>query len=332
MIDIEASVLIGLTLAPLVSALTALALLAALLRYRSAPLDRPNARSLHSAPIPRVGGLAVMPAIAAGWSLIPTAVPWIVWLPAAGLFFVSLLDDVRNLPVGARLSTHLGAASCVAAFWVLPHAGWIGMLAATLAIAWVTNLYNFMDGSDGLAGGMALFGFGGYAIIAWMGNDYSLAFACLCVCAASAVFLWFNFHPARIFLGDAGSIPIGFLAAALGAQGWAAGTWPAWIPLLLFSPFIADATITLGRRAMRGERVWEAHRQHYYQRLVRCGWGHRTTALMEYMLMACCVLLGAMGMYQPAHAQTLLLVGTAVLYWILMTLIDRAWRKQSESE
>ena len=114
------------------------------------------------------------------------------------------------------------------------------------------------------------------------------AFVNLCIAASAAAFLIANFHPARIFLGDAGSVPLGFLAAALGILGWEGGDWAWWFPLLVFSPFIADASATLARRLYTRERVWRPHRDHYYQRLVRLGWGHRRTALAEYVLMLAC--------------------------------------------
>jgi UDP-N-acetylmuramyl pentapeptide phosphotransferase/UDP-N-acetylglucosamine-1-phosphate transferase len=98
---------------------------------------------------------------------------------------------------------------------------------------------------------------------------------CAGVAAAAAGFLCFNFHPARIFMGDVGSVPLGFTAGALGLVGWRSGAWPLWFPLLVFAPFILDATVTLLRRALRGEKVWQAHRSHYYQRMVQMGLGHR---------------------------------------------------------
>jgi len=161
----------------------------------------------------------------------------------------------------------------------------VEMALLILAVGWITNLYNFMDGSDGLAGGMSVIGFGAYALAA---GASPLATVSLCIAAAAGAFLVFNFHPARIFLGDVGSIPLGFLAGALGLVGWRGDAWPLWFPLLVFAPFIADATVTLARRAARGERVWQAHREHYYQRLVRSRLGHRGTAALAYVAMGLC--------------------------------------------
>jgi UDP-N-acetylmuramyl pentapeptide phosphotransferase/UDP-N-acetylglucosamine-1-phosphate transferase len=205
-------------------------------------------------------------------------------------------------------------------YGVLPAA------AATLAIAWMANLYNFMDGSDGLAGGMALFGFAAYGAAAWSAGSIEFALVNFSIAAAAAAFLVFNFHPARIFLGDAGAVPLGFLAAALGLIGWLQHDWTWWFPALVFAPFIADASVTLARRLLKREKVWEAHREHYYQKLVRLGWGHRRTALAEYALMVAGGVLALVGLMLPEALQAVLLAGAAGAYLLIMVSIDRAWR------
>ena len=144
--------------------------------------------------------------------------------------------------------------------------------------------------------------------------------------AAAAGFLLHNFHPARIFLGDTGSVPLGFLAAAFGIIGWLQHDWTWWFPLLVFSPFIVDASVTLARRLLSGARVWEAHRDHYYQRLVQLGLGHRGTALAEYTLMTVCGLVALWAMTLAPDAQSLVLAGAGILYAAAILLIERAWR------
>jgi hypothetical protein len=101
-------------------------------------------------------------------------------------------------------------------------------------------------------------------------------------------FLVHNFPPARIFMGDAGSITVGFLGGSLMLLGVRDGMFDFWVPIILFSPFILDATVTLLRRALRFEKLWEAHREHYYQRVVLSGWSHRRTVLAEYAIMVLC--------------------------------------------
>jgi len=136
-----------------------------------------------------------------------------------------------------------------------------------------------------------------------------------------------NHHPARIFLGDVGSIPLGFLAAALGLAGWRNDLWPLWFPVLVFGPFIADATITLVKRAIRGERVWQAHRSHYYQRMVLMGLGHRRTAWVGYALMAACAAAALLGRNQAPWLQALAFFGGSALLAVLAVWVDVRWAR-----
>jgi UDP-N-acetylmuramyl pentapeptide phosphotransferase/UDP-N-acetylglucosamine-1-phosphate transferase len=242
------------------------------------------------------------------------------------VFAISLLDDIRGVAVLPRLAVHLAAAGAAAAGMLLEERGVVATLIAIPAIAWMANLYNFMDGSDGLAGGMTLIGFSAYGVASLAAGDVGLAAANFSIATAAAAFLAFNLHPARVFLGDAGSVPIGFTAAALGLAGWVNGHWAAWFPILVFSPFIADATLTLARRLLRRERVWEAHRDHYYQRLVRMGWGHRKTAWAEYVLMAACAAAALAGLRQPEQVQIAILVTAAAAYFLLAAAVERAWK------
>ncbi len=285
------------------------------------PMDRPNPRSLHQSRVPRAGGLAIL--IGATLALLSAGeVLWVLWLPALGLAVISWLDDRRGLPVQVRLAAQLVAAAVfltvveqgVDAIWLL----------ALPAMIWMTNLYNFMDGSDGLAGGMTLFGFAFYGLAAAMAGNPGFALSSFVLAAAAAAFLRYNFAPARVFMGDVGSVPLGFLAAGLGYLGWRQGVWPAWFPFLVFSPFIVDASVTLLRRLLSGEKVWQAHKSHYYQRLVQMGWGHRRTALAEYGLMTLCGVSALIGL---GGGQPWILGAVWVgLYLFVLVKIDRAWR------
>jgi UDP-N-acetylmuramyl pentapeptide phosphotransferase/UDP-N-acetylglucosamine-1-phosphate transferase len=149
------------------------------------------------------------------------------------------------------------------------------------------------------------------------------------IASAALAFLFFNFHPARIFMGDAGSVPLGFLLGSIGLYGWQRSLWPLWFPLLVFSPFVVDATVTLSKRLLLGEKVWQAHRSHYYQRLVRMGFGHRNTALMEYCLMFIVGMSALFLLGQPLYAQALGLIFWALIYCLLALLIDRLWSIRS---
>ena len=288
------------------------------------PMDHPNDRSLHVHPTPRIGGLGIMTGLAICILLLRPEGIFLLTLAALGLCALSLLDDLRGLSVRLRFAGHAVAAGV--ALYVLPDLpGWSWWLLLPVLV-WMTNLYNFMDGSDGLAGGMALFGFASYGIAAWLGGAESFAFLAWIIAAAAAGFLLFNFPPARVFMGDAGSIPLGYLAAALGLAGWSTGLWPIVFPVLVFSPFIVDASLTLLRRLLRGEKIWQAHRSHYYQRLVRMGWSHRRLALAEYGLMA---LAGVSGLLLVRHPdwQSALVLFWATFYFVLAVVIDHRWKE-----
>ena len=286
-------------------------------------LDHPNERSLHERPVPRTGGLAILAGVAA---LLPATPPalWLLLLLAFVLAAISLLDDLRGLPTLARLAAHALAAA-VLVWQVAGPIHPLALLLLVLGLTWIVNLYNFMDGSDGLAGGMALIGFGSYALAAHSAGGGALAALCLALAGAAGAFLVHNFPPARIFLGDVGSIPLGFLAGALGVMGWREGFWPLWFPVLVFGPFIGDATLTLLRRLARRERVWQAHREHYYQRLVRMGFGHRGTALIAYAVMAACGAAALFARTQPLIIQVLAFLAAAAGLAVIAAWVDMRW-------
>lgn len=291
-------------------------------------LDQPNHRSLHTQPIPRLGGLAVMAGSMVGWMVGHGSMEMALAVLTLLLGIVSFLDDVMGISVRWRFLAHFLVTSAFVWMFV-PHAyGWWAMLVLMFLIVWMTNLFNFMDGSDGLAGGMSFFGFGSYCLVAWMQGDLSVAAMSGSIAAASLAFLRFNFHPARIFMGDAGSIPLGFLSAALGVIGWQSGLWPIWFPVAVFSPFIVDATVTLLKRLLRGEKVWEAHREHYYQRLVQLGWGHRRTAIAEYALMLVVCGTAILAIRLPLKVQAAFCLGSGLAYFLLIKQIDKQWAAQ----
>lgn len=290
---------------------------------RAIALDRPNERSLHVRPTPRLGGVGLLIGACAGWIAGANPVAVIVAFPLFLLVAVSLTDDLVGLTALARLIVQIAAALVLLALGP-PAPAWLWP-PLVVTIVWSSNLFNFMDGSDGLAGGMAALGFATYAVVAGMAGDAAMATAAAALAAAAAGFLVWNFHPARIFMGDVGSVPMGFLAAALGTLGVLRGSWGAWLPFLVFSPFLVDATVTLGRRLRRGEKVWQAHRTHYYQRVIQMGAGHRATALGAYAIMALAGLSAVAGHGRATWVIALIGAAWAGAYLALARRIDAAW-------
>ncbi|AOK46260.1 glycosyl transferase [Burkholderia sp. MSMB617WGS] len=289
--------------------------------------DVPNDRSMHTRPTPRMGGWGIVPV---GAVAIGTAAPHLWGIVASMLFLaaVSHVDDRRGLPARVRFVAHL-AASIAAVVLYSGGLAWFWLPIFVFALAWLINLYNFMDGADGLAGGMAVFGFGSYALAALAGPHASvgLGWACAAVAGAAAGFLLLNFHPAKLFLGDAGSISLGFLAGALGFWGWRHGVWPLWFPVAVFAPFIADASVTLLRRLLRGEKFWEAHREHYYQRMVRLGVGHALTALCWYAIMLIGAVVSLSVLARSDAVQWVAIAIWGLMLFLIGVAIDIRWNR-----
>lgn len=254
---------------------------------RRAVLDHPNERSSHSRPTPRGGGVAVIAAVLPAWLVagggddVTTLLVMVVFA-LAGLSF---LDDLRGLPPLPRFSTQIAAVAAGLAafpdtalvFQGLVPLGW-DRLGAALLWLWFVNLFNFMDGIDGITGVETVSIAGGLAAVVVLAGSAldPLWLRSLALAGAALGFLAWNWHPARIFLGDVGSVPLGYLLGWLLLQAAVAGQWAA--ALILPAYYIADASITLTRRVLRGEKVWEAHREHFYQKAVRAGWSHSTVA------------------------------------------------------
>lgn len=296
-------------------------------------LDVPNRRSLHLVPTPRSGGLAILTGIVVGVALYAPAIDSRLastGIALGALFAVSMLDDLRGMPVVLRLVVHFAVAATVLLFGPGPGAyslggeephSIVGWTFGLLFLVWMINLYNFMDGMDGFAAGMAVFGFAAFGCLGWLGASPLFMTLSFIIAGAAGGFLVFNFPPARIFMGDAGSSTLGFLAGAFMLWADSLRLFPFWIGLLIFSPFIVDATATLLRRLLSGERVWEPHKTHYYQRLVQLGWGHRKSTLVEYVVMLLAATGGITATYSSSTFQWLLIGLFAVLYCAAAVII-----------
>lgn len=302
---------------------------ALLLKFKEQlPLDHPNHRSLHRTSIPRTGGIAILSGILIASAMARPEGFAVLLAIAIALGAISFFDDAHGLPVGIRFLAQLSAASAL----ILAHAGIFGgglvFILCILTIVWMTNVYNFMDGSDGLAAGMTVFGFGAYAIGAWSANATGLAFLSVTIAGAGAGFLIFNFHPARIFMGDVGSIPLGFLAGGIGMMGWMDGVWPLGFPAVVFSPFLVDATVTLAVRLLGRQRAWQAHRSHFYQKIILMGFGHQNTALAEYVVMLVCGIGGVFILNSPDRQPAMIAIWVAG-YAILLGIVELLWQRRS---
>lgn len=228
-------------------------------------LDMPNHRSMHMIPVPRTGGWALLMGVLLALLLSPIGLSLPIIIAFTLLLIVSSIDDFHHVSARVRLVVQIIAATLLLS--ALPATlvwWWYPML--LISAVWVINLYNFMDGMDGLAGSMTVVGFSLLGVICAFRGYGELAGVCATVVASTLVFLRYNWPTARIFLGDNGSTLIGLAVVAVSLAGWQQGAFELIIPIVLFSPFWLDASLTLMRRILAGERWWEPHQQHYFQR------------------------------------------------------------------
>lgn len=295
------------------------------LRYlrRRAIYDHPNDRSSHSVPTPRGGGIVVVVLTMAAW-LLPLSgaiePATVAALVAAGILaIVSWVDDVRSLTPLFRLTTQ-AAAVVLAMFWVDDGAlvfqgalpSWLDVAISGILLIWFINLFNFMDGIDGISAaeciaiclGLLLVGLlqGSAGVPPWL--PFALA-------AAMLGFLWWNRPPARVFLGDVGSVPIGFLLGWMLLKAASAGYWAPALILPLY--YLADATITLARRAIRGETIWRAHREHFYQRAVQSGRSHAMVSSAVFLANILLIGLAILSLFAPWPALAIAVIVVALL-------------------
>ena len=338
-------------LAAVVAALTTWLLIAGWLRFgsRSALLDSPHKRqAMHDLPVPRVGGLAMCLScvLVLCGGVFAQAMPLGNTLAAAlgialALTLLSAFDDAKSLPVLPRLLLHLIAAIAavilllqtaaqsieipsVAFRWLMDP---LGMSIVVIGIVWLANLFNFMDGSNGLLGGCAAVGFAALALTAnTAGTVPGLCLTAAAIAGALVGFLPHNLPVARVFMGDAGAVPLGFLAAITGLYGNLKGVWSWWYPFAVFAPLIVDATYTLIKRTLAGKPPWQAHREHCYHRLIRqLGWTHAQVAGLYAGLCLIGAAFVAPAVRSTKNGTTALAIGifTVITYALLLILLEK---------
>lgn len=252
-------------------------------------IDVPNPRSSHHKATPKGGGLAIVITFLAGTIFLSTkfilSQNMLVGILGGGILIalIGWWDDHGHVAVWLRLAVHL-----VVAIWVLGlsggmpsidiggvswNLGWIGYISGVLLLVWFINLYNFMDGIDGLAAVEAIFVAGVSGILLTASGAYTLGWVLWILTAATAGFLFWNWPPARIFMGDVGSGFLGFIFGASMLSTAHQKIIPIWSWLILLGVFLTDATLTLIRRILHGSRWYQAHRRHAYQHAAR-RWSH----------------------------------------------------------
>ena len=313
----------------------------ALLRHQL--LDHPNERSSHTQATPRGAGLGILAALLPAWLALSMLIPppgeagdllrWLIPASALVLAAVSFIDDLRGLSQLIRLFVQAIVVIAVVPFLSGPvFQGLLGPIFDTALTVfvwlWFINLFNFMDGIDGIAAvetigiGIGIYAIGGVFMPIAAGHGQALT-----VAAAVAGFLVWNWHPARIFLGDVGSIPLGFLLGWLLLDLAASGLWQAALILPLY--YLADASLTLIRRLLRGAVIWRAHREHCYQIAVQRGRSHAAVAGAIALTNAALVGLAfiAAAPSRPPILPWLMLAAAAIAVALLMVWMVYGGRK-----
>lgn len=308
-------------------------------------LDHPNHRSSHDVPTPRLGGVGIACVLLGGLAWLALRSPEaghghaLLTLVVLGLVVaaLSLYDDVRSVAPPYRLAAHVVVA--VSLVWTVGTVGtvaggalgrvtltapWAGVLTALWVVSLI-NAFNFVDGIDGMAGAQAAVAALGWVVLGSATGNATLVTAGVLLLAAAAGFLWHNWSPARIFMGDGGSALLGFLLATVP---WVIGGPELWLPsVCLLWPVLLDTGWTLVTRAWHGLPVWESHRMHIYQKLVDAGHSPARVSLAYAAASGCGVVIAWMTLRAEAMA---LLVGAAALVgFVAMTASGLRWRVAS---
>lgn len=299
---------------------------------RRSLLDYPGPRSLHTRPTPRGGGLSIAVAtIAAGallWHI--DLLDLELWLALALggclIALVGWIDDHGHVPAAGRASVHAVAGLLLMHFIGWPRTvdlgfvelsfGWAAPVLYVVSVVWVINLFNFMDGIDGIAATQAALGFGVGSLLLLHGASPGLPLLATTVAGASVGFLVWNWPPAHIFMGDVGSGFLGYVVVFFGFAADRAGAVPLLVWMMLFAVFLTDATVTLARRIIRGGEWYAAHRSHAYQRLVQVGMSHRQVTLASALVTVNVTMLAVLAAQWPALLVPMILLVIVSLLFV----------------
>jgi len=293
--------------------------------------DEPSSRGLHDHVVPRGGGLAIFGCVAIAGvmahllqSSINVDLDLLAIVSLTGIGVMGFLDDRFSLGVGLRLIAGLTLTTLLAVGSIGDHSlvlfgqtfDWsfgVVLLAGTIGLFWLMNLFNFMDGADGVAGVQGLIASGALAI--WFAASGQEFLAVLNVGLAGACFgfLWFNWAPARVFMGDVGSLALGAWFGAMSLIGVSESGLPAEAFLILLGVFVFDATLTLVHRLLKRKRITQAHREHLYQKLILAGWSHGKVAVLIGAMAFVAAVLATLVVWNPEHGLWFFLVALVML-------------------
>ncbi|MCZ2126860.1 MAG: glycosyltransferase family 4 protein [Anaerolineales bacterium] len=297
-------------------------------------LDHPNERSLHSAPTPRGGGIAIVVVViltsgVAAFFVADLARSLTYLVCGLTIAYLGWRDDRQSLSPKIRFAVQ-GVVALASALTMgyfksvtIPlfgqlHLGAVGFVITILWIVGLTNAYNFMDGADGMAGGVALAAALGWMSLAARANQPFVFWVALAVAAGSLGFLFHNWSPAKIFMGDVGSTFLGYTFAVLPLLSASEGGDALMLGTLLMWTFIMDAGLTFIRRAVKRENVFAAHRSHLYQRLVAVGFRHATVSALYILLTLLAAALAYAWSWGRPFAPPLIILGLPLL-WIFLS-------------
>ena len=289
-------------------------------------VDNPNERSSHTKPTPRGGGLAVLLVSLGAWAFSQGDIFnifQVLFITTLFLGIISWIDDVHSLPASIRLLSQFLAVGFI--FWLMPATNlyfhgflpyWLDTLVAVFIWVWFINLFNFMDGIDGISVVEASsIGLGIFILTALGAIQLTNGFLGLVIAASTTGFVWWNWQPAKVFLGDVGSVPLGFLLGWLLLEILSTSHWPVAVILPLY--YLADSSITLGCRIWRNKSIWQAHREHFYQQATARGLSH---AQVSSLILGANILLVGLSIFSLVHPLTALFCAFIVVSCLLLIL------------